>query len=171
MTRRVLLREVAHARAGDKGNRSNVAVYAYEQRHYAALAAQLTPERLRAEFPQLLRGRVQRFELARSIVAERMLGLHGCNAPLRLDLIGVSALHATARPQAPGDARDVRLRAALRAGSREQAELLLWEVESLLCCGPAGGGGYRGQITPSVITHSAWLPRDQVPSRIEIIET
>jgi hypothetical protein len=116
-------------------------------------------------------GAAARAELARSIVAERMLGLHGCNAPLRLDLIGVSALHATARPQVPGDARDVRLRAALRAGSREQAELLLWEVESLLCCGPAGGGGYRGQITPSVITHSAWLPRDQVRSRIEIIET
>jgi hypothetical protein len=96
--------------------------------------------------------------------------VHGCNAPLRLDLVGVDALHATARPQR-GEVLDVRVRAALRAGSREQAELLLWEVESLLCCGPAGGGGYRGQITPSVITHSAYLPREQVPTRIEIIET
>jgi hypothetical protein len=31
MTRRVPLREVAHARAGDKGNRSNVAVFAYDR--------------------------------------------------------------------------------------------------------------------------------------------
>ncbi|MGI9491468.1 MAG: acyclic terpene utilization AtuA family protein, partial [Geminicoccaceae bacterium] len=65
---------------------------------------------------------------------------------------------------------DVRIRAALRAGSREQAELLLWEVESLLCCGPAGGGGYRGQIAPSVITHSAFLEREQIEPSLRIIE-
>jgi hypothetical protein len=111
-----------------------------------------------------------RAELAGAIVEERMRALHGCNAPLRIDLIGVSALHASARAY-PSDARDVRLRAALRADSRAQAELLLWEVESLLCCGPAGGGGYRGQITPSVITHSAYLDRAQVQPSIEILET
>jgi hypothetical protein len=114
-------------------------------------------------------GAKERAELAGKVIAERMVGLHGCNAPLRIDLIGVSALHGTAVGY-PSDAQDVRLRAALRASSREQAELLLWEVESLLCCGPAGGGGYRGQITPSVITHSAYLPRDQVRPRVEIIE-
>ncbi len=115
-------------------------------------------------------GAAARAALAGRIVEERMVGLHGCNAPLRIDLIGVSALHATARAY-PDAAQDVRMRAALRAGSREQAELLLWEVEALLCCGPAGGGGYRGQITPSVITHSAYLDRDRVRPRIEIVET
>jgi hypothetical protein len=110
-----------------------------------------------------------RAELAGAIIKERMLALHGCNAPLRIDLIGVNALHGTARGY-PSDARDVRLRAALRADSREQAELLLWEVESLLCCGPAGGGGYRGRITPSVITHSAYVDRAQVHPRLEIVE-
>jgi hypothetical protein len=115
-------------------------------------------------------GAAARAELAGQIVAERMVGLHGCNAPLRIDLVGVSALHATARAY-PSAAQDVRMRAALRASSRAQAELLLWEVESLLCCGPAGGGGYRGQITPSVITHSAYLDRARVRPRIEIIET
>ena len=109
-----------------------------------------------------------RAELAAEIVDERMRHVHGTNAPLRLDLVGVDALHATAASY-PGDPQDVRLRAALRASSREQAEMLLWEVESLLCCGPAGGGGYRGQITPSVITHSAYLDRDQVPTRITTV--
>ena len=115
-------------------------------------------------------GAKARAELAGAIVRERMLGLHGCNAPLRIDLIGVDALHGSARHY-PSDAQDVRVRAALRADSREQAELLLWEVESLLCCGPAGGGGYRGQITPSVITHSAYIDRAQVRPRVEMIET
>jgi hypothetical protein len=115
-------------------------------------------------------GAKARADLAGAIVKERMLALHGCNTPLRIDLIGVSALHGTAR-EYPSDAQDVRLRAALRADSREQAELLLWEVESLLCCGPAGGGGYRGRITPSVITHSAYIDRAEVHPRIEVIET
>jgi hypothetical protein len=34
MTRRLPLRAIAHARAGDKGNRSNVAVFVYDPRHY-----------------------------------------------------------------------------------------------------------------------------------------
>jgi hypothetical protein len=93
VSRRVLLREVAHARAGDKGNRSNVAVYVYEQRHYAALAAQLTPERLRAEFPQLLRGRIERFELeqlgALNFVMDDALE-GGVNESLNLDSHGKS---------------------------------------------------------------------------------
>jgi hypothetical protein len=111
-----------------------------------------------------------RAELAGAIVEERMRHVHGSNAPLRLDLVGVDSLHATAL-RYPSETQDVRLRTALRASSREQAEMLLWEVESLLCCGPAGGGGYRGQITPSVITHSAYLDRDQVAPRITVIET
>jgi hypothetical protein len=111
-----------------------------------------------------------RAELARAIIEERMRHLHGCNAPLRLDLIGLSALHATARPAPPGEPRDVRLRAALRADRREQAELLLWEVEALLCCGPAGGGGFRGQITPAVVTHSAFLDRAAVRPSLRLSE-
>ena len=56
-----------------------------------------------------------------------------------------------------------------RTASREEAEVLLWEVESLLCCGPAGGGGYRGTVEPSVITHSASLPRALVRPRVELL--
>ena len=93
MTRRVLLRVLAHARAGDKGDRSNVAVYAYEPRHYPALAAQLTPERLRAEFPRLLRGLIQRFELpqlgALNFVMDQALE-GGVNESLNLDSHGKS---------------------------------------------------------------------------------
>lgn len=109
-----------------------------------------------------------RAELAGHIVAERMARVHGSNAPPRVDIIGAASLHATAR-RYHEESRDVRLHCTQRASSREQAELLLWEVESLLCCGPAAGGGYRGTITPSVITYSASLPRDRVVTRTEII--
>jgi hypothetical protein len=78
-TRRVPLREIAHARAGDKGDISSVAVFAYDPRHYPALKAQLTPERLRAEFGGVLRGPVTRYDLD---------GLHGLNFVMEAALEG-----------------------------------------------------------------------------------
>ena len=115
-------------------------------------------------------GAEARARLAGEIVRERIAAVHGSNAELRVDLIGVSALHGSAL-EYDSDARDIRLRCATRADSRDAAEALLWEVESLLCCGPAGGGGYRGHITPSVMTYSAFVPRDAVAPSFEMIET
>ena len=115
-------------------------------------------------------GAQARAELAGQVVEERMASVHGSNAPLRVDVIGAASLHATTGRYHDA-AEDVRLRCALRASSVEQAELLLWEVEALLCCGPAGGGGYRGNITPSVITYSASMVREKVTTRTEILTT
>jgi hypothetical protein len=86
---------------------------------------------------------------------------------LRVDLIGASSLFATAG-QADFESEDVRLHAALRTTSRDEAELMLWEVESLLCCGPAGGGGFRGVITPAVMTKSLLIDRNLVKPTIEM---
>ena len=109
-----------------------------------------------------------RAELAGRIVEERMHTVHASNSPLRVDIIGAASLHATTR-RYHDEAEDVRLHCVQRVTTSEQAELLLWEVESLLCCGPAGGGGYRGSITPSVVTHSASMARGNVTARTEII--
>ena len=57
----------------------------------------------------------------------------------------------------------------LRSQSREDAESMLWEVESLLCCGPAGGGGFRGSIVPCVMTKSVLIERDLVKPRLEVL--
>ena len=93
MTRRVPLREIAHARAGDKGNRSNVAVFVYDLQGYAAVKAQLTPERLQAEFGNLLRGRIRRYALdhlggLNFVMDEALEG--GVNESLNLDSHGKS---------------------------------------------------------------------------------
>lgn len=110
-----------------------------------------------------------RARLAGEVVAERMHAVHGIILPLRVDLIGVDSLHASARRRAP-DGEDVRLRCAMRSPDNDSAQTLLWEVESLLCCGPYGGGGYRGTVTPSVVTCSTSLARDMVKPRIEVFE-
>ena len=114
-------------------------------------------------------GAQARAAMAGEIVLERMRRVHGTNAPVRVDLVGVHSLHASARDY-PTDTRDVRVRCAMRASSREEAELLLWEVESLLCCGPSAGGGYRGAVTPSVITYSTSIDRDAVSPRVEVFK-
>jgi hypothetical protein len=46
---------------------------------------------------------------------------------------------------------------------------MLWEVESLLCCGPAGGGGFRGSIVPCVITKSLLIDRGLIKPRLEVL--
>lgn len=63
MTRRIKLRELAHARAGDKGDVSSVSVWPYDDGDYALIAAQLTGERIKQAFPELIHGPVERFEL------------------------------------------------------------------------------------------------------------
>ena len=57
------LREVAHARSGDKGDTSNVGVIAYDEADYPILRDQVTADRVKALYGELVRGDVVRYEL------------------------------------------------------------------------------------------------------------
>jgi hypothetical protein len=61
--KRLPLYALAHARSGDKGDGSNVGVLAYDDRGYAILKAWLTPDRVKAHFGEIVRGRVDRYDL------------------------------------------------------------------------------------------------------------
>lgn len=61
--KRILLREVAHARSGDKGDTSNVGVIAYDEADFPLLREQVTSERVKALYGGLVRGDVVRYEL------------------------------------------------------------------------------------------------------------
>ncbi len=113
-------------------------------------------------------GAQARAELARDIVRERMVEHFHYDGPLRLELIGVNSVHATGIGRTT-DSQDVRLRAAIRTLDRTWAAILLEEVEGLWMAGPAGGGGYRGSITPSVITHPAFLDRALVKPNVRML--
>jgi hypothetical protein len=58
----VPLRLVAHARSGDKGNMSNIAIFCRKPQYMPWLRTVLTCERILAEFPGLVEGPVERFE-------------------------------------------------------------------------------------------------------------
>ncbi len=108
-----------------------------------------------------------RAELAASVTRERLTRINQLGGELRIDLVGVNSLFQTAGVAA-SDAADIRLHVGLRSPDKSDIETMLWEVESLLCCGPAGGGGYRGQVTPCVVTHSCLIARDQVHPSFEM---
>ena len=61
--RRVQLREIAHARSGDKGNTTNIGLMVFDPELYPVLVAQVTTERVREHFAGICEGRVDRFEL------------------------------------------------------------------------------------------------------------
>lgn len=87
------LREIAHARAGDKGDISNLSLIAYRAADYALLEQQVTPERVQAHFKGVVHGDVQRFLLpqlgAMNFVMHSALG-GGVTRSLALDAHGKS---------------------------------------------------------------------------------
>jgi hypothetical protein len=90
---RRIVRDIAHARAGDKGNTSNVNVWVYDAKDFELLKRTLTAERIKREFPKLIQGKVERY------VIEHLHGLNivlhdalegGVNSSLNLDSHGKS---------------------------------------------------------------------------------
>jgi hypothetical protein len=61
---KVPLSQIAHTRSGDKGDTCNIGVIAYEERHYPVLLREVTAERVQQHFGDLVKGTVERFELA-----------------------------------------------------------------------------------------------------------
>jgi len=85
------LRELAHARSGDKGDVSNISVIAYEAAGYERVRAVLTPERVKRHLGGIVRGEVRRYELpgllALNFVLNGALG-GGVTRSLALDAHG-----------------------------------------------------------------------------------
>ena len=59
----MLLRDIAHARAGDKGNTSNISVIAFDAKDYPLLERWVTAERVRQHLAGLVQGEVLRYAL------------------------------------------------------------------------------------------------------------
>ena len=85
---RCLLREIAHSRAGDKGDVLNLSLIVYDLRHYPLIREQVTAERVKEYFKELVKGEVTRYELpqlgALNFVLKGALG-GGVTSSLRSD--------------------------------------------------------------------------------------
>ena len=87
------LRDIAHSRTGDKGNISNISVIAFDAKLYPLLVSEVTADRVRALFKDIVRGEVVRYELpniaALNFVMDQALG-GGVTRSLALDAHGKS---------------------------------------------------------------------------------
>jgi hypothetical protein len=102
----VRLREIAHARAGDKGTTLNLSVIAYRPEDYALLARLVTAERVKEHFRGIVGGEVVRYELPRlgalNFVLQGALG-GGVTRSLALDAHGKSLSSALLELELPPD--------------------------------------------------------------------
>jgi hypothetical protein len=89
----VMLHEIAHSRAGDKGNRLNMSLMPYKPEHYAVIAEQITADRVLALFTHRGATGCVRYELpnlhALNFVVDEVLE-GGVNGSLNLDGHGKS---------------------------------------------------------------------------------
>ncbi|MBR0670259.1 acyclic terpene utilization AtuA family protein [Neoroseomonas soli] len=93
----------------------------------------------------------------------------------RADLIGVSAVHdsddgALWRSYDGPEPPDIRIRLAVEATTRDDADQASREVLAMLCCGTAGTSGARWRVTPRILTRSFLVPREMVPTEVTVRE-
>lgn len=87
----MLLREIAHSRTGDKGNRSTISVIVYDIKDFSRIEASVTTERVKMLYKDLVKGEVERFVMpqlgALNFVLHDALG-GGVTKSLALDAHG-----------------------------------------------------------------------------------
>jgi hypothetical protein len=89
----------------------------------------------------------------------------------RVDLIGVASVWdsdagALWRSYDGPEPPEIRIRLAVEAATRDDADQAAREVLAMLCCGTAGTGGARWRVTPRILTRSHLVLRERVPTRV-----
>ena len=89
----IYLNDIAHGRSGDKGDTSNVCVYARKPEYYKIIEREVTPEKLKAYFGDMVKGEITRYDVPSlngfNFVMKHALG-GGATMSLRLDSLGKS---------------------------------------------------------------------------------
>lgn len=75
---KIQLRQLCHARSGDKGDTANIGLIALQERYYPLIARYVTAERVKKHFEGIVLGPVERFEMpnvwALNFLLHRALG-------------------------------------------------------------------------------------------------
>lgn len=99
------LRELAHARAGDKGNVSNISVIAFDPGDFAYLCEHVTAARVKEQLSDIVQGQVTRYEVpglgALNFVLEEALS-GGVTRSLSLDPHGKALSSCLLEMEVPG---------------------------------------------------------------------
>ena len=60
---KIQLREICHARSGDKGDSANIGLIALRDEYYPVIAKHVTAERVKEHFDGIVLGPVERYEM------------------------------------------------------------------------------------------------------------
>jgi hypothetical protein len=117
---------------------------------------------------------VARARLAVQIVKERM-DRRAPGLVIRADACGIVSVlgdstgHILDAAWDGSSTDDVRIRFAAHAIQRDSIDLLMNEVESLYCAGPAGGAGVRQRVAPKLVSTSCLIRRDLVSPLLSFV--
>jgi hypothetical protein len=107
---KIQLSRIAHARSGDKGDTSNIGIIAFHARHYPVLVREVTAERVKHFFGEMVKGSVERYELpnlgALNFLLHEALG-GGGTLSLRIDAQGKTLGAALLRMEIEATASEV----------------------------------------------------------------
>ena len=106
--KRVQLREICHARSGDKGFHANIGLIVYDRKHFELVRQQVTADVVKSLFGDSVRGEVKRYELPRMgalnfVLYDALDG--GATRTLSLDGYGkvLSSILLSLEVDVPGD--------------------------------------------------------------------
>ena len=116
-------------------------------------------------------GAVARAQLAREIIASRFETIGLKFKDIRYDFIGINSVHGDLSKRQPiTEPYEVRLRVVAHTETANEAARVGAEVEALLTCGPAGGGGATRLSRPILAIQSLLLPRKLVRTHVRYVE-
>ncbi len=96
----IYLNQIAHGRSGDKGDTSNVCIFARKPQYYQIIAREVTVEKVRKHFKDMVQGEITRYDVP-SLDGFNYLMKHalggGATHSLRLDSLGKSMASAFMR--------------------------------------------------------------------------
>ncbi|MEA2931192.1 MAG: hypothetical protein QOG38_3620 [Hyphomicrobiales bacterium] len=131
---KVGLWRIAHARSGDKADRADIGLFAYDAPTYDVLKREVTRERLAAHFAEICNGAVEIYPLDNLLALKIVLNAAlqgGAARSLRMDNLGKNVAAQLLRMEIEAPATLPRLSSS-SARPRESAPLLPT---------PASGGG------------------------------
>lgn len=117
-------------------------------------------------------GCLDKARLAETILRERLriVGLQADD--LRIDFIGVNAVHGAASAAPACEPQEVAVRIAARSGTRAQAEKIGREVDGMAVCGLASTGKrvpHQERVREVIGLWSALVPREAVECTVEFV--
>ena len=119
-------------------------------------------------------GAMERAELTKTILNESFKKLNLNASEIRMDYLGLNAIHRESSPASGHIPYEVILRVAIKTETKDEAEKLRIAIDPLAVNGPAGTGKWGSiggsRVRPIIGLNSALVPKKDVPYEVTIID-